>query len=223
MANATAIFRSDTQARVLRALARAADAITASDLARQLDEPLSTVAREVSRLVETGMVLTTSRGRRTLLRPNWSNGYMRAARDAFDYEDGLRTQEPSPRWWRTVPEIVEDVRPELRDGNEPAALRMLLDGLNSLPRAAAAGRVDEMLAEPPSTGDERWDALIAGSVRYVARRAGVGAPDWTRRRPLAAWWWPTGRGARAAVAMQRTPVELARLGIWFDERNFTTA
>ncbi|WP_273652550.1 helix-turn-helix domain-containing protein [Cellulomonas fimi] len=223
MTNVSAIFRSDTQARVLRVLARASVPMTATDVARELGEPLSTVAREVSRLVDAEMVRTERRGRRTLLTPSWANGYMRAAREAFDYEDARRAQDAGPRWWRTVPEIVDDVSAEVGRGDEPAAIRMLVDGLDALPRVAATGGADEMLAEPRSTGDDRWDALVAGSVRYVARRAGVPAPAWTRRRPLSAWWWPTGRGARAAVAVQHTPVELARLGVWFDERNFTTA
>lgn len=224
MTNGTAIFRSDLQASVLRAMADASVEVTASDLARSLDRPLSTVAREVRRLTDAGMVVARQDGRSALLRLDDTHGYVRAAREAFRFDDaGERdTEAARGRWWPTVAETAAAVRDELDAGDEAMALRLMLDGVNQLADAARAGRVDEALEPPGGLGDERWDTLLAASVRYVARRVGFAAPPWTVRAPLDSWWWPAGEHARAAMTVQQTPIELKRLGIWFSERNFVT-
>lgn len=223
MTNSTTIFRSDVQAAVLRALVDASGPVTASDLARQLDQPLSTVSREVKRLTAAGMVRAEVRGRRALLSLDDGDPSVRAAREAFRSQDvHVRVASGHRRWWSTVPEIAHEVEAQLAKDDESMALRVLIDGLNRLDDAVRAGRIEECLGEPPSVGDERWDALLAGGVRYAARRAGFVAPPWTRRPPLAAWWWPARERARAAVTIQHTPVELSRLGIWLDERNFSS-
>lgn len=221
----SALFRTDVQREVLRELVRSAPGTrTAADLARALGRPESTVTREVARLAADGMVRTVAHGRRRLLSPDYTNPFMRAVRTAFEELDTIAAERGrGVRWWSTAPEIAARTGVLVRAGEDDRALRVLLDGVNQVPLVAALDGLDDMLAEPGSTEDERWDALLAGAVRYRCRLVGRAAPRWTRRDPLPTWWWPGGRGARAAFAVQRTPPELARLGIWFDARNFGTA
>jgi len=224
MSNATAIFRSDLQERVLRDVSTDSSPRTASDIARHLHAPVSTVSREVGRLIAAGLLRTRIEGRRALLTPDFTNPYMRAAHEAFAFDRLVAAERANGhRWWATVPDIATTVRQELAAGDEAMALRLLLDAVNRIPLVVALDRLDEMIAAPASTGDERWDGLLAASVRYHLRRLGLTAPEWTARDPLPTMWWPAGRGSRAAMAMGSTPVEFRRLGIWFDERNFTTA
>lgn len=128
------------------------------------------------------------------------------------------------RTWQSVPEIASTVRELLPAGDEDGALRLLLDGVLRLPLAAADGSPDVTgsLDAPGSTGDDRWDALLAATVARVCRHAGVPVPPWTRRDSLPQWWWPGAVDARRAQVVQRTPIDFRRLGIWFDERNLTT-
>jgi hypothetical protein len=123
--------------------------------------------------------------------------------------------------WRTIPEIAVSVRERLGAGDEDGALRLLLDGVLRLPLPVAAS-VPGALQAPPSTGDERWDTLLATVVARVCRQAGVPVPAWTRRESLTRWWWPGAVGARRAQVVQRTPIDFRRVGIWFDERNLVT-
>lgn len=225
MAAAAALFRTDVQRDVLRALVLSADGTrTAADLARSTGHPPSSVAREVARLVDAELVTTTPRGRRHLLSVVYTDPFMAAVRDAFAAESVIEAErERDVRWWSTMPEVAARVRDALAGGDTVWANRLLCDAVNQIPLVAALDRLDVMLAAPGPTGDERWDALLAGAVRYRVRLLDLPAPAWTEREPLAAWWWPGGRGARAVLAMQRTPPELSRLGIWFDARNFTGA
>ncbi|GAA2180402.1 hypothetical protein GCM10009785_11070 [Brooklawnia cerclae] len=129
------------------------------------------------------------------------------------------------RWWPTMSEIAEDVRGCLAAGDMSRALRMLMDGVGHLPDADAAGRLDEALGEPGSTGDIRWDALLAGAVRYRLHRMGYRAlPAWTAKAPLEKFWWPVeiGKG-RALYDIANAPAELSRLGIFLSEKDFESA
>lgn len=127
------------------------------------------------------------------------------------------------RTYRTVPQIADDVRACLQQGDEHHALRLLLDGVNHLRYLTVAADVRAFLARPGTVGDRRWDALLATAVAYQARLAGHVPPRWTDVPPLDAFWWPAGEHALRARTMARTPIDFKRLGIWFDARNFTTA
>lgn len=128
------------------------------------------------------------------------------------------------RWWPTVAEIADDVRDGLAVGDEGRAVRLLMDGINRLPQAAEQGRLAEALAVPESVGDERWDALLAGAVRYRLHSLGLNPPPWTLHEPLSRFWWPFAHSpSKAYNDLAHTPAEFLRLGIFIDEREFTTA
>lgn len=128
------------------------------------------------------------------------------------------------RWWPTAAEIAEAVRGELARADEDMALRLLLDGVNRLPDAAGAGALDETLAEPGTTGSERWDTLLAASIRYRLHSLGLTPPRWTLKRPLDTFWWPAAHSASKEYNdMAHSPAELVRVGIFMDERGYTSA
>lgn len=128
------------------------------------------------------------------------------------------------RSWPTVPEIADDIRTSLAAGDTAHAMRMLADGINRLPAAHTAGRLDETLTRPDSVGDHRWDALLYGAIRYRLHQMGKEPPSWTWLEPLPQFWWPAAYSPEKAYNdMARTPAELMRLGIFLDENEFSTA
>ena len=44
--------------------------------------------------------------------------------------------------------------------------------------------------EPPSTGDERWDALLAALAEHLAAKDDLAPPDWAELRILRRPWFP---------------------------------
>ena len=50
--------------------------------------------------------------------------------------------------------------------------------------------VPQLVEEPISTGDPRWDALLEGVVAYRMHIAGMKPPEWTRRTKLEIGWNP---------------------------------
>ena len=66
------LFRSETQLLVLgRLFCGPGGDLMVSELADQIAVPLSTVAREVHRLVDAGVLVATARGRSLFVGPNW--------------------------------------------------------------------------------------------------------------------------------------------------------
>ena len=128
------------------------------------------------------------------------------------------------RAWPTMAEVADAVARELSTGNVDMAHRLLMDGVNRLPGAAQAGRLEEVLKPPASMGDARWDALLAAAVRYRLHAMGLRAPAWTIKEPLSVFWWPTRiNESQQYNAMAHTPAEFRRLGIFIDERDLTSA
>lgn len=120
----------------------------------------------------------------------------------------------------TASAIAVEVADWLAQGEADMALRILVDGINRLPAEATQEQLEELLAEPPSIGEERWDALLAGAIRYRLRKLGRKAPRWTWKQPLATFWWPVRiNESKGYNDMAHSPVELARLGIFMDERS----
>lgn len=91
---------------------------------------------------------------------------------------------PTPRepgyWLLTAPEAAEIVRGALAAGDEPSAVRWLTEfvGLIRNFEGHVPGRV---LAEPRSTGDQRYDILLAVALRHFMEQRGEMAPVWALR------------------------------------------
>jgi DNA-binding transcriptional ArsR family regulator len=68
-----AIFRSQVQGEVLARVLLAREAVTIADLARELGAPLPTVAREVNRLRDAGILSLSRQGRAQLVTGNEAN------------------------------------------------------------------------------------------------------------------------------------------------------
>lgn len=128
---------------------------------------------------------------------------------------------PGRRTWLTATDAADAIREELGRGDTDFALRLLARALNDFRSLTEPDERAAFLAEPPSTGDRRWDTLVAAAVARACRQTSVAAPEWTRTRPLTSWWFPVFDPVLTARTMQRTPADLASKGIWLDERALT--
>jgi transcriptional regulator with XRE-family HTH domain len=130
---------------------------------------------------------------------------------------------PARRTWLTAADAARAVRTEVERGDEPFALRLIARALSDLRALDEPADVRAWLEEPPSTGDPRWDTLLAAATRWVCRRHSIRPPAWTRAEPLDQWWFPAFEPVLAARTFQRTPPELSVNGIWLDPRALEVA
>jgi transcriptional regulator with XRE-family HTH domain len=71
-------------------------------------------------------------------------------------------------------------------------------------------------AEPSTTGDRRWDALLAGVAELDALRDGKPVPSWARGHELPHLWFVGSQPSTYAHALVHTPSSLAVRGIVLD-------
>jgi hypothetical protein len=93
-------------------------------------------------------------------------------------------------------------------------LRLVRQYVMDLERATDPGAL--MVDPPGSTGDQRWDALIAGVVEDFAVRNAIANPRWTvdPARRLETWWFVTSIPALRPTAFVNTPAALSARGVF---------
>jgi hypothetical protein len=114
-----------------------------------------------------------------------------------------------------VVDLAHAVRRSLADG-EPVgdALRLVRQFIMDL--EAAEDGATLFAQNPPSSGDARWDALIAGVVEDFALHHGLPAPSWVfdPSRYLSRWWFVTSFISMRPTAIVETPAALSGRGVF---------
>ena len=134
---------------------------------------------------------------------------------------------------RTPPElrtVAVSVGESLQSAGPSEALRQVVQFINDLARLDADAIRAAVRMEPESTGDGRWDALLAGIAEYLSRPVDVATPAWASApsRFLRRFWFVIedviGRPAPglAADAFARTPPELSSRGVFLDRSSLTS-
>lgn len=119
----------------------------------------------------------------------------------------------------TVPACAARIRADVRSGRASTA-DTLRDVREMIANSSFVVR-DEVeraafFAEPSTTGDRRWDALLAGVVDDLARRHGFDPPEWTQGRFVTPFWFVGTTPALHAYAYAHSPASLAVRGVFID-------
>jgi len=77
--------------------------------------------------------------------------------------------------------------------------------------------------EPPVTGDERWDGLLAALAEHLAAQHDQAAPEWTEIRVLQRPWFPAGLEIQRADALVRAPAAFRKHGVYLSARDLEAA
>jgi hypothetical protein len=131
-----------------------------------------------------------------------------------------RARRRRERRWLTAAESARLIASEVRSGDEAFALRLvraMLDTFRGLDDDARA----LFLAERPSSGERRWDTLVRAAVGWACREVPYPAPSWTTVEALESLWFIRPERALAGRLVQRTPTELALVGIFIDAESLT--
>jgi hypothetical protein len=68
--------------------------------------------------------------------------------------------------------------------------------------------------EPASTGDERWNVLLAALAEYLAARDGRAAPQWSEARRLRRFWFPFNTRSARVDTVVHAPAAFRRRGVF---------
>jgi len=87
--------------------------------------------------------------------------------------------------------LAETIR-EFKDKDEILCTRLIPRTIQQLKLLKNKQDILAFYQQPPTSGDKKWDALIAGVAVHTWSLAGYpGTPEWTAPlRPLDDWWEP---------------------------------
>lgn len=102
--------------------------------------------------------------------------------------------------WKLVWEFLEEYRWEPVD----VQLKLLAD-------------------EPPPTGDERWDTLLAALAEHLAAGHDVAPPPWADLRVLRRPWFPAELRIQRAEALVWAPAAFRKHGVYLSGRDLEAA
>ncbi len=84
-------------------------------------------------------------------------------------------------------------------------------------------QVSLLRAEPPSVGDERWDALLAALAEHLCAQHDLAPPVWAEPRVLRRAWFPAELAIHRADALVRAPAAFRKHGVYVSAHDLNAA
>lgn len=149
--------------------------------------------------------------------PSWSvlERIVRASGHLLALELG-----PDPALFR-----IADLAAELADtADDTVRLRLVFEFLRGAVEDDQPVRL-LVAAEPQSTGDARFDALLAAIAEDLCVHAGIRPPGWVHDdgRFLNGMWWISDLPSARAAALVHTPASYRRRGVMVDRHDLEAA
>lgn len=88
---------------------------------------------------------------------------------------------------------------------------------------AAAVQPALLTDEPDSTGDERWDALLAAIAEHLAAQHDLAPPGWTEDLVLRRAWFPAELAVQRADAIAWAPAAFRKHGVYLSAKDLEAA
>jgi transcriptional regulator with XRE-family HTH domain len=145
--------------------------------------------------------------------------------DACEHDLELNARARVRRGAASLEQLSPIIAEELGQDRERDALRLLFGFADDFRGSSRPGKIALLHAEPPPTGDARFDAALAGTAEFFAREGAIPAPGWVEEpnRFVEPWWFATSRAAFEAYTLAHTPAVFARHGVFIAREVFDRA
>ena len=119
-------------------------------------------------------------------------------------------------------EIAPTMADDLVKNRERDALRLLFGFADDFRGSPQAGKLYLICEEPPSTGDSRFDAVLAATAEHFAREAELAPPKWVEgpTRFVEPWWFVSSSPGLDAYVLAHTPATFSRHGVFLAREVF---
>jgi hypothetical protein len=77
--------------------------------------------------------------------------------------------------------------------------------------------------QPPPTGDEQWDVLLAALAEHLAAQQDLAPPDWSRSRTLVTPWFPSSLPSKRMEALVWAPAAFRKHGVYLSTHDLEAA
>jgi transcriptional regulator with XRE-family HTH domain len=119
-------------------------------------------------------------------------------------------------------QLAPQIRNDLRAGEEQDARRLLFGFADDFRGSSRPGSIALIADEPPTTGDGRFDAALAGIAEFFAIELGIPVPSWVEGPECFSepWWFVASVPALHAYTLAHTPAVFARHGVFIAREVF---
>lgn len=119
--------------------------------------------------------------------------------------------------------LALSMRPDLEQGDETWPVRKAAEFAARFRSSDERGRHRMVAAEPPSTGNRRWDVFLAALVEWLTVQLRVPTPDWVHHpdRYLGEGWWVTRMKSMHAWEYAGAPASFKIRGVYIHRDSLT--
>jgi transcriptional regulator with XRE-family HTH domain len=151
-----------------------------------------------------------------------SLGTLQRLLGACEYDVELLARPRVRRGAASLAELARTIEEDLGQGREQDALRLLFGFADDFRGSSRPGQASLLRDEPPPTGDQRFDAALAGVAELFAMEGGIAVPGGVNGtgRFAEPWWFVTSRPEFHAYVLANTPAVLARHGVFMAREVF---
>ena len=144
---------------------------------------------------------------------------------ACEHDVEVRARPRIRRGAASLAELARTIEQDLDGGRERDALRLLFGFADDFRGSSRPGAIELIDQEPAPTGDERFDAALAGVAEFFASERGLAAPSWVDQpgRFVEPFWFVASRPEFEAYTLANTPAAFARHGVLIAREVFDRA
>jgi transcriptional regulator with XRE-family HTH domain len=142
--------------------------------------------------------------------------------DACEHDLEIAASPRKRRGAASLEHLAPLIADDLAQGRERDALRLLFGFSDDFRGSSRPGKVALLHEDPPTTGDARFDAALAGTAEFFASEGNIPAPGWVNgsSRFVEPWWFATSKPAFEAYTLAHTPAVFARHGVFIAREVF---
>ena len=141
------------------------------------------------------------------------------------YEVSLDARPRVRRGATSLAQMAPVIAADLANGAQEDALRLIYGFVDDFRGSPRAGKLELIAERPGTTGDRRFDALLAATAEFLSAEGHIPAPEWAdaQDRYVEPWFFVTPSPDLHAYALARTPIAFARHGVFIAREVFTRA
>jgi transcriptional regulator with XRE-family HTH domain len=112
--------------------------------------------------------------------------------------------------------LARSIHQDIAQGDRTWPVRKAAELVKRFRGVDDATRHRMIAAEPPGTGDSRWDAFVAALAEWLAVQSGLATPAWATKRDryLREGWWITPMASMQAWEYAGSPASFQNRGVY---------